>query len=247
MDKILDKFGIYDLFVNFITGMMIFGFFGYLQVNLFKISWFNIVKVDQMETWLFLLASYFTGVIFHEISNFIETVLYRVTYNIKKRKFRCPILLLVIPSIDRILITTEEINQYKKSTRFILRKKLKRDLDDAEIKKLKTEIGKDLDQSALQYNELLYNLCRSRAIKNNNGRLVNDQSHASMARSLVLYSFIILITSLLVLRYKFGEINIVQTVLVAILSTISLLLFIQRNKRFSEMRYVSIFRACIYE
>ena len=246
MEKILDKLGIYDLFVNFITGVTMLWTFGYLQTNLFKISWLQFADTEQLKIWVLLLLSYFIGIIFQETSNFIETSLYRLTYNVKKRKIRCKMLLLVVPSVDRILMTTEEINRYKQPMSFMLRKKLKRDLDDTEINKLKSEFGQDLDKSAAQYNELLYHKCRAKAIRTNHSRLTNDQSHASMARSLALYSLIVLVISALALIFNRGEINIGASVLVIITSIVSMLLFARRNKRFSEMRYVSVFRACLY-
>lgn len=245
MEKILDKFGIYDLFVNFITGIIMLWVFGYLQKNLYHFSVFEFENTEQIDIWVMLLLSYFVGIVFQETSNFIETVLYRMTYSLEKGKIQRPFLLCLIPSIDRVLMTNDEINQYKKPIRYLLRKKLKRDLDDLEIQTLRDDVAKNINKDAKQYNEALYNFCKEEALRKNKGsRLTNDQSHASMARSLALYSFVILVTSILALICNDG-INIKYVFIIAA-SAISCLLFCRRNKRFTEMRYVSIFRACLY-
>ena len=105
MDKILDKLGVYDLFVNFITGLTMLCIFGYLQNTMLHFEQLQFLdKCKNVPIWVILLFSYFVGIVFQETSNFFETMLYRATYDFENKKFKKYVFLLLVPSIDRVLL-----------------------------------------------------------------------------------------------------------------------------------------------
>lgn len=221
--------------------------FSYLQKHLYKFSIFESETEGTLEIGPVVLLSCFVGIIFQELSNLVETVLYRASYSLKKGEIRNPFLLCFIPSVDRVLMTSEEINQFKAPIRFLLRKRLKRDLDDLEIQTLKEVFAKNINVEAVQYNEALYNFCKEEALRKNKGnKMNNEQAHASMARSFAMYSFFLFILTIVTLICKIDSIDIDFSVCIIVVSGILALLFRRRSKRFAEMRYVSVFRACLY-
>ncbi len=248
MDKILERLGLYDLFVNFISGIAMATVIQLLAYRVFCMR--HMCRAFyRMEVWQILIMCYFLGVIFQELSNFIETALYRWTKKFDNTDIRNGWLLYFIPSIDRVLL--EKGDGYRK-------KKLKRDLSDWELKRLsnivKDEILKsDADKTDKpkediiidNYNEVVYHYCKSIALSQDNSRIAHDQSHASMARSLSLFSlFVFFLSGVFALH---GWIKSVPLFVITMIVSLCLsALFARRNKRFSELRHVNIFRTVIY-
>lgn len=72
MKSILDKLGLYDL-----LGYLIPGFMGFIAIKIIYEKVFNFsfpfkLKDNLIDSVVFVIAIYFIGVIFHEISNFIQ-------------------------------------------------------------------------------------------------------------------------------------------------------------------------------
>ncbi len=236
MDKILERLGIYDLFVNFISGIAMASIFQLLITNVLNLGkWYK--SFDGFEIWQALILCYFIGVIFQELSNFLERTLYRWTKPFARKPPRFGFLLMIVPSIDRILLHKSEKHG---------KKKLKRDLSDWEINKLLSILPQEITNSdADNKNEVIYQYCKNNVLANDKSRYAHDQSHASMARSLSLYSFgVFLFSSICGLMGKAQ--NYPALVGSIIVSLVLFVLFMSRNKRFSEMRYVNVFRSYIY-
>ncbi len=236
MDKILERLGIYDLFVNFISGIAMASIFQLLITNVWNLGkWYK--SFDGFEIWQALILCYFIGVIFQEMSNFLERTLYRWTKSFARKPPRFGFLLTIVPSIDRILLHKSEKHG---------KKKLKRDLSNWEIDKLLSVLPQEITSSdADNKNEVIYQYCKNNVLTNDKSRYAHDQSHASMARSLSLYSFgVFIVSSICGLTGKAQ--NCSALVGSIIVSLILFVLFMSRNKRFSEMRYVNVFRSYIY-
>lgn len=78
MSKILDKLGIYDLVAVLLAGISISTFTILVLQLIYKIPIDTNLQVN--ETLLFFVLSYFLGLIFQEISSFIQKkVLTRIT------------------------------------------------------------------------------------------------------------------------------------------------------------------------
>ncbi len=250
MDKVLDKLGIYDLFVNLIAGIAMLSIFGFLSSNLY--GWCIVDLLCELDVWFVLVLAYFTGIIFQELSNFFETMLYRLERKCSKNRcLRFTVVLWFIPSLDRVLMKSCELKNHcgKNFLSFaMLKKKRKRDLDDTEIDAIMELASSGLSRKVDSSNvDNIYHYCKSIVAKNgSSGRLANDQSHASMARSLSLFSVIVFLITLIqdALGKIAGNNNLLSITLIA--SAILTVLFLRRNKRFSEMRYVNTFRMCIY-
>ncbi len=236
MDKILERLGIYDLFVNFISGIAMVSVFQLLATYVWNFGkWYE--SFNALAIWQTLILCYFIGVIFQETSNLIERSLYRLTKSFAQRAPRFGFVLAIVPSIDRILLHKSE--KHRKN-------KLKRDLSDWEINKLLSSLPQEIATSdADNKNEIIYQYCKNNVLMNDKSRFAHDQSHASMARSLSLYSFaVVLVSSICGLTGKIVSAD--ALVLTLIVSLLLFALFISRNKRFSEMRYVNVFRSYIY-
>ncbi len=248
MDKVLDKLGIYDLFVNLIAGIAMISAFCFLCANLY--GWSITESLRELDIWVALILAYFTGIVFQELSNFFETTLYRIERRFSNNKrFRFTFILLFIPSLDRVLMKGSDIKNHcgNNSLSFaLLKKKRKRDLDDTEIDAINEQVSAELPKGVESNVDNIYHYCRAFVAKNGNAeRLANDQSHASMARSLSLYSSMIF--SLTLVMYAFGKIAYNDLfVITLIASALLTVLFLRRNKRFSEIRYVNTFRMYLY-
>lgn len=248
INTILEKLGIYDLFVNLITGIFITATFQYLATNIYCLqNYFS--PLPQLDFGSFtavvsLILCYFIGIVFQETSNFLELALYRVTRKPGTGHSVRTFLYWFIPSIDRLLMKTNHDQPSQNLLKCNIQKKPKRDLSDWEIDQLQRSIPKYMKSNTDNFNEVLYHFCREKAHKKGKGtRLAGDQSHASMARSLALYSLLVffatlisLVCGILKLRPSFSLLS---------LSAFLFFLFLRRNKRFSEMRYVNTLRACI--
>ncbi len=249
MDKVLDKLGIYDLFVNLIAGIAMLSVFCFLSSNLY--GWNITESLRELDVWVVLVLAYFTGIVFQELSNFFETTLYRIERRFSKNKrFRFTFILWFIPSLDRMLMKESDIKIYcgNNSLSFaLLKKKRKRDLDDTEIDAINEQVSAELPKGVESNMDNVYHYCRAYVAKNGNaGRLANDQSHASMARSLSLFNFMIFSLTLLVYAFRkiaYNDLFIITLIVSALLT----LLFLRRNKRFSEIRYVNTFRMYLYK
>lgn len=89
-----------------------------------------------------------------------------------------------------------------------------------------------------------YNTCKYYIIKNGNtSRIDKDLALSSMSRSFFLYYFII---SLILLIYMIANMDGSLALPFALSVFVSVLMFL-RQKRFAIMRYVSIFRAYLYD
>lgn len=207
--------------------------------------------IETSFSFAIFIVSYFVGMVFQESSNFFELLLYKIMLGAKKNSVFKSLLMLIIPSIDRVLMKSVDIASIKHHTFFGFDKRRKRDLSDSEIEDLRTKIKQNgllnnIDTE--DYNDRLYQICKAKASADGKtGRSDKDQSISSMARSLSLYSFLMMIITLVVIfsgsvRFEMNAIAWITAIVFAAL----FVLFLRRNKRFSEIRYVYILRSYLY-
>ena len=98
MDKVLDKLGLYDIIAILLSGMVIVMISSLLLLNVYKINIAN-YGVDTNNTFVFLLVSYFTGLIFQELGSLFQEIIckfiknkslamYKISKHLNKEKYK---------------------------------------------------------------------------------------------------------------------------------------------------------------
>ncbi len=169
MSDILEKFGIYDLLAVLLSGICISTFTVLVLQFVYEIS--IDVNTQINETLLFFVVSYFLGLIFQEISSFIQK-------KILKRNNRLLQSALKTSNSSSFQLTNTEKNGVYAYVVDVL------ELDPNE-----------------ENDNTVYNYCKYYVLENKNTSLIDkDQSISSMGRSLSLYfailSFMIYINNI---------------------------------------------------
>lgn len=156
MKEILDKLGIYDLVVVLLSGISISTFTILALQLIYKLPIDTYLQVN--ETLPFLVLSYFLGLIFQEISSFIQKKSTHESNYLLKEALRTS-------SNSHIYLTDIE----------------KDGVYSYVIEKLNLNFNEDNDN-------VVYNYCKFYILeKGDMNRIDKDQSLSSMARSLSLY------------------------------------------------------------
>ena len=168
MSKILDKLGIYDLVAVLLSGISISTFTILVLQLIYKIQIDTNLQVN--ETLLFFVLSYFLGLIFQEISSFIQKKSTHKNNRLLKAALKTS-------SNSHIYLTDIE----------------KSGVYSYIIEKLNLNPDEDNDN-------VVYNYCKFYILENGDTtRIDKDQSISSMGRSLSLYfallAFVVLINS----------------------------------------------------
>lgn len=160
MNKILDKLGIYDLVAVLLSGICIFTFTDLVLQMGYNISIDTILPEDT--TLLFLVISYFLGLIFQETGSFVQK---EVTHKHNK-------------ILKRALNTSDDSHIYMTEIE-------KRGVEFYVIEKLKLNVNEDNDN-------IIYNYCKFFFLENEDtSRIDRDQSLSAMSRSLSLFFMLI--------------------------------------------------------
>ena len=168
MSNILDKLGIYDIVAVLLAGINISTFSIMILQWIYKIP--IDVNVQVNETLLFFVLSYFFGLIFQEVSSFIQKKSTRKNNRVLKEALKTS-------SNSHIYLADIE----------------KKGVYDYIIKKLKLNPDDDNDN-------VVYNYCKFYILENSDTtRIDKEQSISSLGRSLSLYfallAFVVLINS----------------------------------------------------
>lgn len=161
MNQVLDKLGIYDLVVVLLSGICITTFSLFADQVIFQSQLSNFLKVE--DTILFLVISYFVGVIFQELSSFLQK---RVIYKNNK---------LLLKALDTSPKSHQFLTQEEKESIF-----------KAVQKELALEMIPNED---MVYNYCRFLLIAT----GDTTRADKDQSTSGMSRSLSLYLFLLFI------------------------------------------------------
>lgn len=215
MNQILEKLGIYDLVAVLLSGISITSFTLLADQAFFQSNLAGYLSID--DTLLFLVISYFIGLIFQEFGSLVQK---RITFSKKKDK---NIVLSLALDTDRKFyqrLTPEEKNGISQI------------------------VQEELDLDSAPNDEILYNYCKFYLVSAGSmSRADKDQSAAGMSRSLSLYFFIFS----LVITFSAAKNHSFEFEPWAIgMFSLSVLLG-YRCFRFTLMRYIQIVRTTYYD
>lgn len=225
LDKVLDKLGIYDILAILLSGMVIVTITSLLLSNIYEIKITN-YGIDMNNTFLFLLISYFVGLIFQELGSLFQEIIHKLIKNKSLAMYK----------IEKHWENEKYPNQksYKcitKSEFRILREQLKRE---------------NFDSSKWDDNTIYY-YCKHYNRKENSILLEKLQSLGGMSRSFAVYFLFVFILSVINCFFLVFQHNIsVLHLLVPLLALSLFFLFYFRFTRFNMMRYTKIFRDYLY-
>lgn len=189
MSNILDKLGIYDLVGVLLTGICIsiFSLFIFQIVYQHDFSFANITQTN--ETFSFLVASYFVGLIFQELGSICQRhIIYKNSQLLKKALKTSDTSHILLSSIEKDFIYTQI------------------------AKELQLDLSKDNDN-------IIYNYCKFYMInQGNTSKIDKEQSLGAMSRSLALYFLILTYVSIIIFAFTFNPSHLVVSVLSIFLS-----------------------------
>lgn len=168
MNKILDKMGIYDLFGVLLSGISMSSFTMLIMYYIYNIKSLNNQSLLINETLLFIIISYFLGVIFQEIGSFFyKNIIYKNNTLLKS------------------VLTPTLSYPYNFIT-------------DKEKKEIYAFVEKQLNLDSHADNDsIIYNYCKYSVIeKLDASKMDKDQSLSVMSRSLSLYFFVLFLIGL---------------------------------------------------
>lgn len=225
MDKVLDKLGLYDIIAILLSGMVIVMISSLLLLNVYKINIAN-YGVDTNNTFVFLLVSYFTGLIFQELGSLFQEIICKFIKNKSLAMYKI----------------SKHLNKekYKKQISY-------RYISENEFKALKNKLKCENQNIENDDYNTIYYYCKFYTERKNSILLEKLQSLAAMSRSFVVYFLLILILSCVANFYLVcnNDLSLLQ-VLVPPFSAFLLVLFYVRFVRFQIMRTTRVFRDFIY-
>ncbi len=172
LDNVLNKLGLYDLMGVFYTGVII-SVISWLVNNIFELVSLQIEGFAVNATFLFIVISYFLGLVFQEIGSFLSKVVF----------FRENKLLLGV-------LNSKENTSHSMSKAEI--KLLK--------KKIKEECNLTNDDLDISY---IYNHCRYYCMEHcDMTKIDKDQSIAAMGRSLSIFFLILSVFLIVIVLFK---------------------------------------------
>lgn len=213
LNKILEKIGLYDLFVLLFTGVIALSTTIFMNWQVFDLDIFGSITVE--ETFAFLLISYFVGLILHEVSSLLyKHIFYRGHKLLRKavsknRKWQ--------PA-------------FSKMERNLIKKKL---LDMPSLSNGESANRKICWSAAYEYSKV--RMTTSGAVAHNE----RDQYTAGVSRSLSLYFAIMAVA---VFVKSLWDHTCEHWLYVAI-CILLMLLFHHRFLRYTYMRYIRTFRS----
>lgn len=228
IDKILDKFGIYDLVAVLLSGICISTFSIFVLKFVYEVP-IN-VNMQVSETFLFFIISYFGGLVFQESSSLI----FRVSTNNSNWLLKSA---LTPAQNSNLYLEAEEKNGVKS---YIQRK-----LCEQTSSSNSTEIP----------DNIIYNYCKFYIISNRDTASIDkDQSISAMARSLSLYfALLALVVPLIDFLQLYAHPSIHQVIqpsiikIALVLNSVFLsVLLCLRYIRFAKLRYIKIVRFFYY-
>lgn len=240
-NSILDKLGIYDLIVLFLSGTCITSFSVVLFPTIFNLQLTSYVNLENALN--FLAISFFLGLVFQEIG----ALIFRKVLNHHRR------LLLrsfcsarqtehVLTEKERTGILKSLSNVPLKDPESLKIHKPAHTKNFKNISKKKTNT-KQRNDDIIQDIDILYNYCKFRITTDKaTAKADSNQSTAGMSRSLSLYFFVLSILLALPCIPKQCE-NIFPFFIVF---TLLAILLLYRSIRFTLMRYTCIFRTYYY-
>lgn len=241
-DKIFERLGIYDILGVLLSGICMMG------ATLFLANATGVDCVVQSglydNMWSFLIASYLLGLIFQELTHFIQEFISKLEELIEKSndlegKSKA--------IFGNNILLRKSVRTYHNHSMF-LEKEECLELEKSYDKLFNQNSVNDKDGSVKSNEQMnwnrMYNYCRSYMSKNsNNSRIDRDQALAAMARSISLFLLLALYFPI------FGLCQSADTVFcvfaICVLSCLSVL-FYYRFRRFCERRYITVFRFYLY-
>ncbi len=196
LDNILSRLGIYDLMGVLYTGTIISVTLWFIN-DLFNIVNFQFEALDVNGTFLFIVISYFLGLVFQEVGSFISKSIF-----FRKNK------------LLHIAMRSKENDPYLMSEAEM--KLLK--------KKLKEERGYENNNADISY---IYNYCKSYCFEHCDVSLIDkDQSIAAMSRSLSVF-FYVLGVLIIIVVFLSDSIRYIWLVPVPVSMFLAVLMFIR--------------------
>ncbi len=173
MNKILDKLGIYDLIAVLLSGISITIFTIFFAYFLCNIRSIVVNPFNINETLVFFVISYFIGLIFQEVSSFIE----------KRLLFRNHALLKIALNTSRRSYSHLTTIEKERIYNFV---------------EMKLQLIPSQDNDYVIYNYIKFSVKRL----GETARIDKNQSMSAMSRSFTLYFIIIFLVAILMSLYK---------------------------------------------
>lgn len=217
MGDFFEKLGIYDLLAVLLSGACI------VLSSVFTIVFIGMISLEKIKPYLkndysliFLIASYFIGLIFQELSSFLH------------RKIFC--------RKDKLLERALKISTHQGNHTH-------EELTREEFDSIRNAFLKESYLSNQSNNTVLYAYCKARLISDGKmGKADRDQAIAGMSRSLSLYYFLLSCALLLLtLCHSLVSYRIAMFCSAILFLLVSVLLY-ERYCRFAKMRYIEILR-----
>lgn len=222
MNNILEKLGIYDLVAIFLTGMCMLGITIFVSPILFgeKLAALSEIKIDG--TGLFLVGSYFAGLVFHELGSFIPQLAIYKRRKLINHAFSCKYpIKKPLKEDDR-----KDIIEYVENN------------IELEENNENNKIEKKLKKREEERYVIIYNYCKEFVIDEIR-KFDKDQSLAASSRSLYLYFvFLIVLTYTSIYCIGFS----VEKLIIILVCYFLFLLFYKRSERLYVLRYTLIIK-----
>lgn len=225
VDKVLDKLGLYDIVAVLLSGMVITTLSYLLLTAVYAI---NIEALnngfDSGVVFIFLILSYFIGLVFQELGALFQFTIYNLIHNKSLAMYKTR------KHWEKEKDNGQKSYQYITKAEFeLLKKKLK---------------NADIDDKEWNDNTIFY-YCKKYNEKDNANLLEKLKSLGAMSRSFVIYFFIVFVCSLVYyISQQPYQINL--KLFVPIIAFALFLIFYFRFTRFVVMRNTAIFRNYLY-
>lgn len=219
MDKFVEKFNIFDLFVMLIPGIGISTLFGISLYFQFYSIWFSLGNEKYV---VFFIFSYFCGVIFQEIGAICdEEYLYEEIYGGKPRE------IFLIEGEHKEILNE---NQFYQDVQYI---------KDFFVKRLKI---KDDSKSVKELNSLIFGYCLDMAEKNNLAEKSEKMGVISeMSRSMFWGCIATIVLDLIMVLFFRNHCVFYMSEIVFLIGLAKI--FLKRKKRYEKYRIRILLRA----
>lgn len=217
MDRIIDKFSVYDF-----MGYIIPGFFGVWSLRVFfnevlLSDFFSLEDQGSINIILFLGMSFYVGVLLHECGEFLQTHIYKRTWK-------------GMPS-ERFLLDDDK--QYSNG----FKTELKIMIEDTYSLRLNNTLKLNQDAFNLIYSDIQN--------QTKNGKITTLNALCGMYRNFVagtVFGLSVFVIQAILVAVTFGLSEIAISVMYILLFTMALLILSRRLKRFSERFVDYVFR-----
>lgn len=163
----IEKIGLYDIAGSFCAGV-VFLFLSYLigiQTPLNRIvELFELMSNDVINIILFCIIAYFIGLLLHELTSVIETILLRCKIDFDYRRHHCRTFLIS----GNVIKNEEERDEYIALTRIIFGKSQNYTFNESDCEQIYQEYKYDVEQKGFSHQieriDAIYKFCHTLSV-----------------------------------------------------------------------------------